>query len=102
MDITDASITELQKEIDNRIKGKPIKPAPLVHPNFDVLRKEVNDYLSWLSSDDYQEDDHRKWDDSIAEAAINSFHDNSIWQYFIVPMMEWQGNKGTSRPGDKS
>jgi hypothetical protein len=79
---------DLKKELERRAAQKPIMPSPLVHPNFDVLRKEVVDYLKWLRSDEYDQNLTDKFATSIFEAAINSFYDVSIWNSYIMPIME--------------
>jgi hypothetical protein len=89
MDITKASIEQLHEEILRRKSQKPIKPAPLVHPNFDVLRKNVNEYLIQLGLDEWTDADKLEWADAIFEAAINSIYEpSSIWRY-ITKMEKW-------------
>lgn len=83
------TMEELTQELERRRRQKPIKPSPLVHPNFDVLRKEVTDFLEWLRSEDYHEDELRDWEIAIHEAAINSFYDKSVWPQYIIPIMKW-------------
>ena len=102
-DLSDKTTQELLEELDRRKKQKPLKPAPMVHPEFDVLRKEVNDYLNWLydvESDDYAANSatEDEFAGQISEQAINAFFGTGVWDQFIVPMQRWHAEniKGDS------
>jgi hypothetical protein len=86
------STEQLQAEVERRETPQPILPSPLVHPDFDILRKEVVDYLNFLRSEKYDKETEDKYATDIFEEAINSFYDKSIWSSYIIPMMKWQAD----------
>ena len=88
--LSDKTTQELLDELERRKKQKPLKPAPVVHPNFDVLRKEVNDYLNYIyETEHYSDDEANDFATAIFEQAVSAFFGEGIWQGFIVPMQRW-------------
>lgn len=102
MDLKDATTQQLEQELEDRKAQKPIMPAPLVHPNFDVLRKEVVDYLKFLCNDDYTEQSAEETITTIFEAAINSFYHVSVWDSYIIPAVKWQEKQMVTCPNCKN
>lgn len=93
-DLSSKTTDELLQELERRKKLKPIKPAPLVHPEFDLLRKEVNDYLNYIyESEEYSDDGANDYATAIFEQAVSAFYGEGIWQGFIVPMQKWQAKQ---------
>jgi len=45
----------------------------------DRLKKECQDYLDFLDSDDFNEDRLNDYEHSIFEAALEMFHGKDIW-----------------------
>jgi hypothetical protein len=98
--LSDKTTQELLEELERRKKQKPLKPSPIIHPNFDILRKEVNDYLNWLytvGSSDYYGNSatEDEFAGQIFEQAMMAFYGEGIWDGFIIPMQRWHAaNKG--------
>jgi hypothetical protein len=98
-DLSDKTTKELLEEIERRKKQKPMKPSPIPHPEFDLLRKEITDYLEWLYTVDSQDyignsATEDEFATAICEQAISAFFGQGIWEVFIIPMQRWHANTG--------
>jgi hypothetical protein len=45
----------------------------------DELKTLCAEYLAWLKSDDYNEDEQEKWEDAIFEKAMEVSLGENIW-----------------------
>lgn len=86
VDITHATDEQILAELKRRQEMLPIRPSPKVHPNFDVLRKAITDFLDELQSNEFDDDADIYHAETIFESAINAFYEPDIWESFIVPM----------------
>ncbi len=68
---------ELEKELKCR---KMEKPKMLMEPKFANLRRSVENYINYISSEDYREySEHRL---HIFEKAVEAFYGNGVWDWY--------------------
>ncbi len=101
VDLSKATEEQLQQELDKRKAKRPVKPPPKVHPNFDELRKTINNFLDDLLKDGFSSDDYWGYGEKIFEAAVNSYYEPEIWEDFILPMAELHQQKEAQKKHDE-
>lgn len=80
MKLTDATDEELQAELARRdVAEKPIAPLMIEEPDFTKLRKVCADYVKFVQSDEYCEDN--SYDTYIYEAAVEAYYSELFWNY---------------------
>ena len=67
---------ELEKELRKR---KMEKPKMLEVPNINLIRQSVQEYIDYVDSAEYCEDNDREH--YIFEDAIVAFYGNKIWKW---------------------
>lgn len=55
------------------------KPKQLDRPDFEALKKLCGDYMTFLDSEDYHEDND--YDHYIYEAAMQAIYGEKVWDY---------------------
>lgn len=76
------TIAQLQAEIDRQLTEKN-KPIPELLPMRFVHMADLNeicrDYIAFLASDDYHEDND--WKDYIFEVALETTYGKNVWEW---------------------
>lgn len=79
MTISNYSDEELEAEIQRRKVAAITKPELLDVPNIIKIRQAVMEYIEFMGSHDYYEDnDHSRW---VFEAAVEAFYGKDAWHW---------------------
>jgi len=88
MDLKQASIEELKAELERKQKEKLKPPEQLEKVSLGSLRKICEDYINFVATDDYHEDDEwlkidfgNDYERYIYETALETFYGPEIWDF---------------------
>jgi hypothetical protein len=76
--LEDASIEELEKEIEKRKKRKTARPKPKENPDFSNLVQECEDVLDEFEKNGYIDEDT---DHYMYEAIMTRVYGESVWNW---------------------
>jgi hypothetical protein len=79
MNLEDLTIEELEKELEKRKKIFDDKPKPLEKPDLTGLRICLEEYVRFIASNDYHEDNDYKH--YIYEEAVETFYGRGFWDW---------------------
>ena len=81
--LNEFSIDQLEDELEEAEKTLIPIPTLINHEeiDFEPLKRELDDYINWVSSDDYHDDSDGDWKQGIYETTLITFYGKKIFEY---------------------